>query len=400
MTEKFLVLGVGFLVTMIVAKYLGPERYGVLSYAFSVTGIFAIAGHAGLEGIVTKKIAKKFSDGKTILGTTFFIKSCGIIISFLVLLLYAFYSKKETNLEFWVLLIAASSLFVKPFDVITFWFEAHIQAKYTASARIISLVLVSLFKIIMVLYGANLIFFAFALPLQGFIMACCFIVFFQMKASFSIKNWRINFSQAKELLSQSWFIFLGSILAIIYLKIDQVMLKWLVGVKEVGVYAIAATISEAWYFVPSAIVASFFPKLIQLKENNERHYQHRLQQIFDILFCVALVIAILVTIVAEPFISFSLGDQYQASASILTIHIWASLPIFMRAAFSKWILIENVLIFSLITQGLGTLVNVALNFLLIPKYGGYGAAIATLISYSVASYFSLLFSIKAGRYSG
>ncbi|MCI5117598.1 MAG: flippase [Candidatus Electrothrix sp. LOE1_4_5] len=393
MADKIVSLFAGLFVGIYVARYLGPEQFGVLSYAVSITGIFAILGHAGLYGIVTRKIVRRPSDSNTILGTSFFLKFCGVMIGYIALFLYVFFFEKERSVEFWVVLITASSLSFKPFDVIDFWFQAHVQAKYTAISRSISLLLGSIFKIIMVVIGAKLIFFAFAAPLQGCIMACYSIIFFQTKSSFSVKNWNINFGKAKQLLSESWPVFCGSILATIYFNIDQVMLKWFVGVEEVGMYAIAAKFSEVWYFIPSAILSSLFPKLVRLKEKNERHYTYRLQQIFDILFCLALFIAVLVTIVSEPFISFFLGDQYQASATMLTIHIWAALFVFMRAAFSKWILIENILIFSLITQGLGTLVNIALNFILIPRYGGYGAAVATLISYAVASYFSLfLFS--------
>jgi O-antigen/teichoic acid export membrane protein len=173
------------------------------------------------------------------------------------------------------------------------------------------------------------------------------------------------------------------------------MLKWFVGAKEVGIYAVAATLSESWYFVPTAIVASLFPKLIDLKETDQKRFNYRLQQIFEILFVIALSVAVLMSFMGAPLIDLFFGQQYLASAPILAIHIWTALFIFMRAAFSKWILIEDALMFSLITQGFGALTNVGLNLLLIPRYGGYGAAVATLISYAMASYFSLFFYKKS-----
>ena len=172
------------------------------------------------------------------------------------------------------------------------------------------------------------------------------------------------------------------------------MLKWLAGAEEVGIYSVAVTLSEGWYFVPVAIVASFFPRLIEIKQKNPTLYYYRLQQLFDFLLILAFTVAIILTIIAEPLISILFGDAYAASAPILVVHIWTALFIFMRAAFSKWIMIENVLMFSLITQGLGALVNVALNFWLIPQYGGLGAAYATLIAYATASYFALLLHPK------
>jgi O-antigen/teichoic acid export membrane protein len=278
--------------------------------------------------------------------------------------------------------------------VVDFWFQAHIQAKFTAMAMSASLFLVAVVKVLLVYMDAGLLLFAFANLLQTFLAACFLLLFFKATANMPFTTWRVNFSKAKELLSQSWIIFLGSIFATIYLKIDQVMIKWLVGLKEVGIYAVAAKFSEAWYFVPTAIVTSLFPKLIKLKVAEPVNFNIRLQQTFDLLFVIALVVALLVSLMAEPAIKLFFGDKYLESSSILTIHIWAALFVFMRAAFSKWILIENALVFSLITQGLGALANVGLNLVLIPHYAGYGAAVSTLLSYAMASYFSLFIYSK------
>jgi O-antigen/teichoic acid export membrane protein len=175
------------------------------------------------------------------------------------------------------------------------------------------------------------------------------------------------------------------------------MLKWLLGSESVGVYAVAASLSEVWYFLPAIIVTSLFPKIIQLKETNELNYNKKLQQLYDFLFIIALILAIFVSYIASDLILFLYGKDYQQAGSILSIHIWAGVFIFMRALFSKWIIIENVLIFSLITQGFGALTNIILNFILIPQYGVYGAAIATLISYAVTSYFILIFYAKTRK---
>jgi O-antigen/teichoic acid export membrane protein len=126
-----------------------------------------------------------------------------------------------------------------------------------------------------------------------------------------------------------------------------------------------------------------------LRESDEASFTHRLQQLFDILAVFGMAIAILVTLLAPWLIPWIFGVDYAGSAAILVIHTWASVFIFMRAALSKWILIENALYFSLLTQGLGAFANIVLNYFLIPSYGGEGAAWATLVSYAIASFFAL-----------
>ncbi len=390
MAEKVFNLGIAFLVTILVARYLGPEQFGMLSYAISLVSLFAIAGHMGLSGLVIREIVKKPNEIDTTLGTTFFLKLFGIIIGFILLVFFAFISEDMGSNEFWILIIVALSVLLQPFSVIDFWFSAQVQAKYTSISRTVALVLSSIFKISLIASSASVVLFAYSNLILSVVAAIFLIYFYNKHATVLTKSWKFSSTRAKELLSQGWMIFLGAIFTIIYLKMDQVMLKWLIGSEEVGVYSVASTLSEAWYFIPIAIVSSFFPKLIKLRKTDENQFNKRLQQIFDLLFVLAFFVAILVSIFASPIILLFFGEAYLSSATILTIHVWAALFIFMRAAFSQWILIENVLMFSLITQGLGAAANIGLNFLLIPHYAGEGAAYATLISYAVASYFSLL----------
>jgi O-antigen/teichoic acid export membrane protein len=394
MAERVLNIGVVFLVTIFVARYLGPEQFGVFAYATSLVSIFAIAGQAGLGGLVVRELCKYPDDKQEIMGTSFVLKGFGYLIGLTLLLVFILVTENTQKDEFWVLLILATTLLFQPFKVIDFWFQSRLEIRYTAIAKTTALIIVSIIKIALVFGGAHLILFAFVNVIQVAVVAIMLILFYRYKSKLSLTTWQFSSVRAKELLSQGWLVFLGTIFSIIYLKVDQIMLKWIAGAEEVGVYAVAASLSEAWYFVPVAIIMSFFPKLVKLKENNPVCFSKRLQQLFDLLFILALGVAIVVTLVAQPLITMTFGETYQVAANILMIHIWSAPFIFMRAVFSKWILIENMLMFSMITQGSGVLINVALNYWLIPHYGGIGAAYATLFSYAVASYFALLVHSK------
>ncbi|WP_313110288.1 flippase [Stutzerimonas nitrititolerans] len=394
MAERLLNIGVGFAVAILLARYLGPERFGILSYAISVTAIFASAGHMGLAGLVVREVVREPHEVPKILGTTFMLKLTGMAIGFLLVLGYAVLFEEIGSLEFWMLLIVASAIFFQTFDVVEYWFQSQVQAKYPAIAKSSAVLLAAALKVGLILSGAGLLAFAFAHTAQFVVAALILAYLYKSTTRTSVIDWQANLAKAKQLLSQGWIICLSSIFAVIYMKIDQIMLKWMVGAQEVGVYAVAAQLSEAWYFLPIAVVASFFPKLIKLRDSDSELFNRRLQQLFDFLFLVAIAVALVVTLVAGPVIALLFGSSYQDSASVLTIHIWGGVFIFMRALFSRWILIENALMFSLITQGLGALFNVGLNVLLIPRHGAEGAAMATVISYAIASYGALLLHPK------
>ena len=389
MMERIANLGITFAITILVARYLGPTQFGVLSYATSLIALFAVAGHMGLSGLVIRDLVSHPESVPQTMGTSFVLKMVGYLFSLLLVFIFALTTKDSQDGEFWILLILASALIFQPINVLDFWFQSRLEAKFTAIAKTIALISVSIIKIGCIFLGAHLIAFAVANTVQVILTSLVLILYYYRRSPHSFKSWRFSSARAKKLFSQSWIIFLGSIFAVIYLKVDQIMLKWLVSSEEVGIYAVSASLSEAWYFVPSAIVISVFPRLIKLRESDSIHFSKRLQHLFDLLFISALAVALIITLTSQPLINIFFGHEYSGAAPILTVHIWAALFIFMRAAFSKWVLIENFLIFSLITHGFGALVNVGLNFLLIPLYGGLGAAYATLISYAVASYISL-----------
>lgn len=394
MAEKISVMGLSFFVTAVIARHLGPEEYGVLAYSISLISLCAVAGHVGLSGLVVRELVKKPEDDDIIMGTSIALKGVGYLIACSFVVTIATFTEDYGSEEFWILIIVALGLIIKPLDVIDFWFKSIPNAKYTAISRFLGAITSSAFKLALVFLGAQLLLFAVAHIFQAFISAFCLVAFFIAKSKTNFNRWKFSKNKAKELFRQGWVVFLGSIFAVIYLKADQIMLRWIAGAQEVGVYSVAATLSEAWYFIPVAIVTSFYPKLIKLKQINPSEFNEKLQQLLDLLFVIALMVAIIVSVMAEQIILMAFGSDYVVSSAILVIHIWAGLFIFMRAAFSKWILIENMLMYSLITQGLGAVMNIGLNLWLIPLHGGIGAAYATLIAYSFASYFSLIFHSK------
>ena len=202
---------------------------------------------------------------------------------------------------------------------------------------------------------------------------------------------KLDWCNGSSLLKQSKWMILSGIASIIYLKIDQVMLTEMVSASENGVYAVASRISEVWYFFSIALVASFFPTLLKTKNDDFSKYKAQLQRLSDILFTSAIVIAITLTFLSDWLIVFLFGAEYIAAGQILSLHIWAGVFVFMRALLSKWLLAEDLIIFSLVTHGVGAIINVLLNYWLIPLLQGEGAAIATVISYAFASYIVLFF---------
>jgi O-antigen/teichoic acid export membrane protein len=100
------------------------------------------------------------------------------------------------------------------------------------------------------------------------------------------------------------------------------------------------------------------------------------------------VIALVTTFFSKIIVTTLFGDAFSAAGIVLSAHIWAAPFVFLGVASERWILTENRPILSFQRAVLGTVLNVSLNFVLIPTYGPLGAAIATVFSYAVAGFFA------------
>jgi O-antigen/teichoic acid export membrane protein len=240
-------------------------------------------------------------------------------------------------------------------------------------------------KIVVALSSNNLILLVSIFAIEQATLGLGFLSLY-IRESTGIKIHLFDWYYGLSIIKQSFWLILSGIAAVIYLKIDQVMLGQMVGREEVGIYSVAVRLSEVWYFFATAVVVSVFPSLLKQRSDNLSLYNKRLQQVSDFLFVSALLSAICVSFLSPVLIPVVFGEAYKGSAALLSIHIWAGLFVFMRALVSKWLIAEHLLQFSLLSHGMGALVNVVGNYLLIPSLGGLGAAYATVLSYAMASY--------------
>ncbi len=387
-------MAVGLFVGVYVARYLGPERFGVLSYAMSVVVLFSALSSLGLNGILVRELVNFPKKRDEFLGTAFILKlaGSGLVLILLSITLYFMGDDRQSNL---MIFIIAFGLIFQPFNVIRFYFEANVLAKFIAVSQITSLVVVSVAKLVFIWLGLPLIYFALVVLIESLILAIGLsVVYFKQKLN--IFNWQFSFKVATGLLKDSWPLILSAIAISIYLRIDQVMIKHMLNDEAVGQYAAAVKLSEAWYFIPVVICGSLFPAILNAKTQSKELYYARLQKLYVLMVWISLPIALVMTFMAGNIVLLLYGTQFSKAGPVLAIHIWAGVFVFLGVASSQYLIAENYTRISFFRTFIGAIVNVIFNIILIPKYGINGAAVATVISYFVAV-FSIGFIPKTSR---
>jgi len=382
--DKILRLGVGLVVGVWVARFLGPESFGAFSYATAFVSLFSALVTLGLDGVVVRDLVSNPEHTDRILGSAFVLKLAGGSLAFVLALAAIFLMDPADSLSHWLVAIIAAGMIFQAFDAVDFWFQARVEARFAVYAKNSAFLLVSILKIVLILMHAGLLAFAFAASLEVVLGAVGLVVAYRISGE-HILRWRANTQWVRNLIKDGWPLALAGIAVVIYMKIDQVMLGQMLGNQAVGIYSAATRISEVWYFIPISIVASVSPSLVEARKISAALYYERLAKLFRLMAGVALAIAVPMTFASGIVASALYGSAYDGVGPILSIHIWAALFVFLGVAQNPWTINEGMTKLAFLRTSLGALANILLNIVLIPRYGPIGAAIATTVSYALSA---------------
>ena len=372
------------------ARYLRPSEYGVYNYALAYIALFTSLVTLGLDNIVVREIVKDKANTNKILGSTFFLKIAMGIVTFFIVVISTLFITGYDAITKTAIIVLAGSLIFSAFDTIGFWFQSEIKSKFAVYAKLGAFIIANLLRIFFLLLGAQLIVFIW-LSLIEIIIGAVGLALVYRRNEQKLSKWKIDFPLIKHLLSNSWPLIFSGLAVFIYMKIDQIMIGSMLGLKEVGIYSAAVRLSEVWYFIPIAIASSIFPSIVALRKINVNLYINRLQIFYDLMTWLAILIAIPVAFFSRDIISLTFGSQYVGAGPVLAVYIWAGVAVFLGVASEQYLLAENLTKVSFMRTALGGVLNVLLNLYLIPRYGIIGSAWATLISYFVATFSLIVF---------
>ncbi len=377
--DKVLRMGVGLLVIVWVARYLGPQQFGMYSFALAFLSLFGAVAGLGLQSIVVRDIVRDPTCKEEILGTAAMLQLAGGLLAYGFTLGTIIWLRPDDTLAMWLVAILGSMMLFKASEVAVYWFESQVLSKYTVWAQNGSFMVFAAVKVALMLSNAPLLAFAWATMAEAALVALLLLVMLGVRGPGLLKL-KVSLARAKVMLTDSWPLMLSGLAIVVYMKIDQIMLGQMLGDEAVGIYSAATRISEVWYFIPMMIVASVFPAILDAKKHSEALYCQRLQRLYDLMVWLSVAVALPMTFLAAPIVALLYGPAFAEAGTVLAIHIWASVFVFLGVASSQWFVAENRQILSFQRTLLGAVINVLLNYIWIPTFGAVGAAYATVLA--------------------
>jgi O-antigen/teichoic acid export membrane protein len=174
--DKILRMGVGLLVGVWIARYLGPEQFGLLSFATAFVGLFGAIAGLGLQGIVVRDIVRDPTSKEETLGTAAVLQLIGGMAAYGLILGTIFWLRPEDMLAKTLVAILGSMMLFKASEVAVFWFESQVQSKYTVWVQNSAFLLFAAIKVGLILNQAPLIAFAWATMAEALLVALLMFV--------------------------------------------------------------------------------------------------------------------------------------------------------------------------------------------------------------------------------
>jgi O-antigen/teichoic acid export membrane protein len=382
-------------VAILLVRVVPVHDYGIYSYAMALSSIGIAVMTAGLSGLAVKALVNDRGANAVIMTTLVVTRELFAVIGYGLIALVSLTS--GDSLVVAASLIAALALFSRASDAPEMWFLSNLQSKYTALTRVGVTVTLFVIRLALLATGQSIWVFLWIYVLES-ILASGLILLLYVRWRKSPGFAAPSSQPFGMLLRSSWPLLLSSIAGQVNMKGDLIYVQALLGSTAVGLYSAAARLSELAYFLPTAFMNATLPHLLHTRKlhgSESTDYRLLLQRSYDRAFWVGVAVAVAVAVVGPIFIDIVFGPRYAESKAVLLIHVLACPFVFMAAVYSKWIIAEGVLWSSFVRHSAGVIVNITLNFSLIPIWGIRGAAIATVASYVTASYLATLFGSRS-----
>lgn len=366
-----------FIVGLLTARYLGPNNYGLINYAGAYSTFFTSFCTLGINSIIVKNfIDHPEEEGETI-GSALLLRLISSGLSLCTITGIVLFFDGHDPVTLIVVALYCLGLVFGVFDTFNYWFQSKLLSKYYAIATMISYLITSTYRVLLLIMGKSVEWFAIANSIDFCIAALLLFAFYKSnhgpQISFSLKKGR-------ELLRASHSYILSGLMVAIYGATDKLMLKQMLDEASVGYYSLASSISTMWVFVLSALIDSLKPTIMRYHNENKALYEKTNRRLYAIIFYAAAFASLGIVIIAPLFITIIYGKEYSPAVAPLRIIVWYVAFSYLGVARDIWIVCENKQKYLKYLYFGSAIVNVLLNFIMIPKFGINGAAVATVMT--------------------
>lgn len=368
----------GFVWTILLARYLGVENYGILGFAVSITGILGVIDDLGISSLIVRNISTDYESAPKQLGNAIPLKvifsGINLIITFIILILL---NVNEYTI-FITLLFAIEMIFISYVGTLYGTIQAFEKGKYQGMG-ILLMNTTTLICILISIYadlGLEGVTFAYILAnLVNFIYA-----YYVLNKHIVKPKYEFDWEFCKKLTLLSLPFAVTGILYTIYYSIDIIMLTNMVGDYATGIYNATYKLISVLTLFYSVYTTVIFPVMSKLFKNDKKLLIISYEKSVKYLMFIIIPIAIGTMLYSSDIIQLIYGHEYNQAASVLSILIWTVCLLFISGASNTLLNASHKEVTVTKIYAIAAVFNVVLNFFMIPHFSYNGAAVTTVLS--------------------
>lgn len=371
-------VSVGLLLTMYVARYLGADGYGVLSFALALAAIFGILPDIGLNTLAVREVARDKGLAGKYLGNLGILKTVLAIAAFGLTALIANLMGSPSQTVYVIYLIVLSVI-LNAFSL-TFYsvFQAYEQMEYVMVGQILEGLVRLTGAILVINQGLGIMALAFSYVVGNavalgfnFIVSAC---------KFARPQVKIDLLFWKETIQKAWPFGLALVFSTIIYWIGSVMISSMKGSEAVGWYTAAYRPTVLFSLLASAYCGSIFPVMSKFNVSAKESLRFAYERSVKYMVILALPIGVGTTLLASKVILFIYGDHFLPATFSLQILMWSLVFIFISRVFVQLFNALGKQVIVAWVAGICCVFNVVMNLVLIPKYSYVGASVSTVVT--------------------
>ena len=382
--EQAVRLIIAFIVMTIVARELGPVQFSIYAFTLSIAGLAIPLARYSLDGLVLRDVAAgDYLSGETV-GSALGVSIAATIVALIAMLAAFAFLDLPTGTNILAIMGATLMVLAVPSDVFIAFMRARERMVLVAVPRIAIVVTGAAVTMVLVYYVATVDQYILLRGVESlFYLVAAFIGFLVVRTG--KEKVRMDRRHVAQFLQQGLPLTIAGFATMLYMRIDQVMLGQMSTPSELGLYGLAARISETVNVLPVALQATLFAAIVRNHAAAPESFDDYMVRIYDTFGIIAWPSAAIVATVAFFLLIPVFGEAYAPALPMILILLSATPFFFLYYAWGTMITIRGWLWLAPVMAVTGALLNIVLNLALIPALGGNGAAIATVVTYVISS---------------
>jgi len=382
---------------VVIARVLGDTVFGKFAFALAFTEIFSIFSSLGYNTLLIREVSRDKTLVNKYVNNIFYFRVVFSLILYVLIIITINVMQYPDDTKIAVYLIGIFQILESLANVFKVTFRAFEKMEYEAAIIIIVHLLSLAFMMVIISLGYGLIEVSLVYVSIG-LMNFLFSIILCGKKIVKVKR-ELDFDFLKKTIGTAVSLSMLAIFALIYVKIDTVMLSIMKGDAVVGWYNAAYYIVQGFKPVQQLIMSALFPLMAFSFVSSKDLLKRIFERSFKYLFILGLPIAVGITLLADKIIFLIYGSSFQNSIIALQILSWDVLLVFLYGCISFLLVSIDRQHQMALLAGSTALINIILNIILIPSYSYIGSAFATIIAesflllayiYLSARYFHLL----------